>query len=51
MLAAVVATGAGAFGIDIDQPPPPGVVGTPYSFKFVLKAGAPPFEVHLGGEN
>jgi hypothetical protein len=43
MLAAVVATGAGAFGIDTDQPPPPGVVGTPYSFVFQPKAGAPPY--------
>ena len=43
----LLAAGAGAFGIDIDQPPPPGVVGTPYSFKFVLKAGAPPYAVWL----
>ena len=40
--------GASAFGIDTDQPPPPGVVGTPYSFTLVLKAGAPPYAV-LGG--
>ncbi len=42
-LAAVVATGAGAFNIDTDQPPPPGVVGTPYSFVFQPQDGAPPY--------
>ena len=47
LAAAVVAGGASAFGIDTDQPPPPGIVGTPYTFKFVLKAGAPPYEVHF----
>ena len=47
--AVLLAAGANAFGIDLDQPPPPGVVGTPYTFKFVLKHGAPPFEVHFGG--
>jgi putative Ig domain-containing protein len=46
-LAAVAATGAAAFGIDTDQPPPPGIVGKPYSFVFQLKAGAPPFTVYL----
>ncbi len=30
--AVLLAAGASAFGIDTDQPPPPGVVGTPYSF-------------------
>jgi hypothetical protein len=45
--AVLLAAGANAFGIDIDQPPPPGIVGTPYTFKFVLKAGAPPFDVHF----
>ena len=43
--AVLLAAGASAFGIDTDQPPPPGVVGTPYSFTFVLKAGAPPYAV------
>ena len=47
--AVLLAAGANAFGIDLDQPPPPGVVGTPYTFKFVLKHGAPPFDVHFGG--
>ena len=47
-VAVLLAAGASAFGIDTDQPPPPGVVGTPYSFTFVLKAGAPPYAV-LGG--
>lgn len=46
--AVLLASGASAFGIDLDHPPPPGVVGMPYTFKFVLKAGAPPYEVHLG---
>ena len=45
--AVLLAAGANAFGIDLDQPPPPGVVGTPYTFKFVLKNGAAPFEVWL----
>jgi Putative Ig domain len=45
--AVLLAAGASAFGIDADQAPPPGVVGTPYSFTFVLKDGAPPFEVHF----
>jgi len=43
VLAAVIATGASAFGIDTDQPPPSGIVGTPYKFVFQPKAGAPPY--------
>jgi hypothetical protein len=46
---AVAASTAAAFGIDTDNPPPPGVVGTPYSYTFKPKAGAPPYAFWLDG--
>jgi Putative Ig domain len=47
VVATVVATGASAFGIELEPPPPPGVVGTPYTFVFKPKAGAPPYAFWL----
>ena len=46
---AVAAAGASAFGIITDDPPPPGIVGTPYKYVFQPKAGAPPYAFWLDG--
>ena len=39
----LLAGGASAFGIELEPPPPPGVVGTPYKFVFLPQDGAPPY--------
>jgi Putative Ig domain len=46
-VSAVVASGASAFGIDLENPPTPGVVGMPYKYVFIPKNGAPPFAFWL----
>jgi large repetitive protein len=46
-IAAVLAAGAAAFGIDLENPPQPGVVGMPYKYVFLPKNGAPPFAFWL----
>ncbi len=46
----VLVTAASAFHV-ADEPPPPGVVGTPYSFLFLPIDGAPPYSfAFYGGE-
>ncbi|HEU0302977.1 MAG TPA: Ig domain-containing protein [Gaiellaceae bacterium] len=40
---AMFAAGASAFGIDLENPPTPGVVGMPYKYVFIPKKGAPPY--------
>ncbi len=47
VIAAVVASGASAFGIDLENPPTPGVVGMPYKYVFIAKKGAPPYAFWL----
>jgi Putative Ig domain len=47
IVAAVVASSASGFGIDLENPPQPGVVGTPYKYVFKPKNGAPPFAFWL----
>lgn len=47
LVAAVTAGGASAFGIDLENPPTPGVVGIPYKYVFIAKKGAPPYAFWL----
>jgi hypothetical protein len=43
----LLAAGAAAFGIDLENPPTPGVVGMPYKYVFIAKKGAPPYAFWL----
>ena len=43
----LLAGGASAFGIDLENPPTPGVVGMPYKYVFIPKKGAPPYAFWL----
>ena len=45
----LLAGGASAFGIDLENPPQPGVVGMPYKYVFIAKKGAPPFAFWFDG--
>jgi large repetitive protein len=47
LVAAIAAPIALGFGFDDSVKPPGGVVGTPYSFQFVGRAGCPPYEFVL----
>ena len=43
----LLAGGVSAFGIDLENPPTPGVVGMPYKYVFIPKKGAPPYAFWL----